>query len=138
MIFVDTSAWYAALIQDDDNSQPARDWIRHNREEISKSGLLTTDYVVDETLTLLRVRGHKRLALSVGRRVFDGPPHNLVAAVEYVTRLDILRAWEVFCEAPNWSFTDCTSFAVIERLQLKTSFAIDKHFRDFGIVTVVP
>lgn len=51
MIFVDTGAWFASLIPVDPDHAAASAWLAQNRE-----ALLTTDYVVDETLTLLRAR----------------------------------------------------------------------------------
>ncbi|MDT7605420.1 MAG: uncharacterized protein QOF61_3417 [Acidobacteriota bacterium] len=49
-------------------------------------------------------------------------------------------AWEIFRDYADkdWSFTDCASKALIERLGIKTAFAFDRHFRQFGSVTVVP
>lgn len=38
----------------------------------------------------------------------------------------------------QWSFTDCTSRVVMERLGIQKVFAFDDHFRQFGTVTVVP
>ena len=38
----------------------------------------------------------------------------------------------------EWSFTDCVSRAVIERLGITTAVAFDEHFRQFGTVIVVP
>ena len=55
-------------------------------------------------------------------------------------RSDIRRAWEHFRGAPlrDWSFTDCTSRAVIERLHIKHVLTFDHHFREFGGLTIVP
>jgi len=55
MIFVDTSAWFTAVVPSDPDHSAAASWLAINHE-----ALLTTDYVVDETLTLLRVRGERR------------------------------------------------------------------------------
>jgi predicted nucleic acid-binding protein len=38
----------------------------------------------------------------------------------------------------GWSFTDCTSRIVMERMKISTAFAVDHHFRQFGTVTVLP
>ena len=52
MIFVDTGAWHASAVPDDDNHPAARKWLDGNTQ-----ALLTTDYVIDELLTLLKIRG---------------------------------------------------------------------------------
>ena len=61
MIFVDTGAWFAATVPSDPDHAAASRWLAANTEP-----LLTTDYVVDETLTLLRVRGERRRSLLLG------------------------------------------------------------------------
>ncbi len=38
----------------------------------------------------------------------------------------------------EWSFTDCLSKVVMERLAIRTAFAFDQLFRQFGIVSVAP
>ena len=52
LVFVDTSAWFAAVAPVDANHTAADAWFKDNH-----CPLATTDYVVDETLTLLRARG---------------------------------------------------------------------------------
>jgi len=44
------------------------------------------------------------------------------------------RAWEIFKKYGDqtFSYTDCTSFAVMQIHKLKTSFAFDTHFEIFG------
>lgn len=131
MIFVDTSGWHAAFIPDDPQYVRAARWYRSNRQP-----LLTTDYVVDETLTLLRSRGHDRLALSLGRQFFAGT----LAQIYYLTPDDVQEAWHTFAQFSDkdWSFTDCTSRVVIKRLGILEALAFDLHFRQFGTVRVVP
>ena len=55
MIFVDTGAWYASLVPSDPDQVSAVAWLAAD-----SSPLLTTDYVIDETLTLLRARGERK------------------------------------------------------------------------------
>jgi uncharacterized protein len=131
MIFVDTGAWYASTVPDDDNHQKAQEWLRANDQP-----LLTTDYVIDETLTLLKVRGHAPLALDLGVALFAGE----LADVVLVTEDDIQQAWQTFRQFhdKDWSFTDCTSKVVMERLRAAQAFSFDHHFRQFGSVGVVP
>jgi predicted nucleic acid-binding protein len=55
MIFVDTSAWYAAEVEDDSNHKTAHNFL--STIASGKHGVaITTDYIIDETLTLLRIR----------------------------------------------------------------------------------
>jgi uncharacterized protein len=51
MVFVDTRAWFAAVVPSDPNHPQAASWLAANSEV-----LITTDYVIDEILTLLRAR----------------------------------------------------------------------------------
>ena len=52
--FVDTSGWYAHFSADDANHAAAQRFIR-----ASSGTLVTTNYVIDETITLMRARvGH--------------------------------------------------------------------------------
>ena len=50
------------------------------------------------------------------------------------------QAWDVFASHKDkgWSFTDCVSRAVIDRLGIVTACAFDVHFRQFGSLNVVP
>ena len=53
---------------------------------------------------------------------------------------DLQKATDIFFQFAdkNWSFTDCTSRVVMERLGIRRAFAFDDHFRQFGNVTVAP
>jgi predicted nucleic acid-binding protein len=131
MIFVDTGAWFASLIPSDPDYAAAIAWLAGNDEP-----LLTTDYIIDETLTLLRARGQRQRAREAGVSFFAGE----LAEVHYVTPAEVVAAWEVFRDYADkdWSFTDCTSKVVIESLGITAAFSFDQHFRQFGTVTVVP
>jgi uncharacterized protein len=131
MIFVDTGAWYASAVPDDVNHRLSRDWLNNNSEP-----LMTTDYVVDETLTLLKVRGHAPLAVAMGESLFAGELGDIVL----VTEDDIQRAWLTFKQFRDkkWSFTDCTSKIIMERLGVVRAFSFDYHFRQFGSIVVEP
>ena len=130
-VFVDTGAWFAFFVPADADHAAARTWFDSNTDP-----LVTTDYVVDELLTLLRVRGEFRRALEVGPALFNGD----LCQVEWVSPADVENAWGVFSgyHDKSWSFTDCVSRVVMERLRIMTAAAFDEHFRQFGTVTVVP
>lgn len=131
MIFVDTGGWYASSVREEINYPAAVQWLRQNRQP-----LLTTDFVVDETLTLMRARKQETVAQLIGSQFFDGG----LAQIYYLTEEDIRQTWQVFTRFADkeWSFTDCSSKVVMEKLGIAQAFAFDRHFRQFGMVSVVP
>lgn len=131
MIFVDSSAWYAVYSLRDVNHSIATTSIRSIREP-----LITSDYVVDETLTLLRARGENERAIAFGKRVLEGGWAKIVR----IDDADFAAWWKIFLTFSDklWSFTDCTSRVVMERLGIQRALAFDDHFRQFGSVTMVP
>lgn len=131
MIFVDTGAWFASVVPTDPDHKAAVTWLAANTFP-----LLTTDYVVDETLTLLRARGERTRSLRLGNSFF----HSDLATIHKLGALELELAWRVFesFADKDWSFTDCASKVVIEQLGITQAFAFDHHFRQFGAVEVVP
>lgn len=131
MIFVDSSAWFAVYSRRDMNHRAATTLIKGFREQ-----LVTSDYIADETLTLLRARGENSRALAFGRHVIEGGWARIVR----VDERDFSAAWAIFqaFHDKQWSFTDCTSRVVMERLGITKAFAFDDHFRQFGSVAILP
>jgi|GEM_PF-6085131 hypothetical protein len=87
MIFVDTGAWFASVVPSDSDHNIASGWLSHNTQQ-----LLTTDYVIDETLTLLRTRREAYRAIVLGDAFFSGR----IAIIYYLTEEDIQQTWQVF------------------------------------------
>jgi predicted nucleic acid-binding protein len=130
-VFVDTGAWFARFVPTDPDHSAAKAWLDRNTQP-----LITTDYVIDELLTLLRVGGEYQRALDIGPRMLHGE----VCELEWVTPPDVEEAWQVFSTYHDKAchFTDCVSRVVMERLGIDTALAFDEHFRQFGTVRVVP
>jgi len=130
VIFVDTGAWYALLDRQCVEHQVAVQYVASVTD-----ALVTTDYVLAESLTLLRARRLHDGALKLGERLLTQSQ----ARLEWVTPADVAHAWILFkFRDKNWSFVDCVSFAVIQRLGIREAFAFDDHFRQFGTLTVYP
>ncbi len=130
-VFVDTGAWFASIVPWDANHDQAATWLAQNARS-----LLTTDSVLSETLTLLRIRGERERAIWLGERIWSEE----LAVLYLVNREDQQAAWDVFRRFTDkeWSFVDCISKIVMERLEIDTAFSFDHHFRQFGNVQVVP
>lgn len=131
MIFVDTGAWFAAFVPNDPDHAAADQWLNTNTEP-----LVTTDYVIDELLTLLKIRGEFDRALRLGESLLD----ESICKIGWITPEDVHSGWEVFrsYRDKGWSFTDCVSYAFMQRLAVPAAFSFDHHFRQFGTVSVVP
>ena len=131
MIFVDTGAWFALFVPTDPDHPAARGWFDRNTQP-----LVTTDHVIDELPTLLKVRGEFPRALEVGPALLGGH----ICRLEWVSPADVSAAWQVFStyRDKGWSFTDCVSRVVMERLRVDAAVAFDEHFRQFGTVAVLP
>ncbi len=98
---------------------------------LGKHGILvTTDYVLDETLTLLRSRRDLASALAFEDKVKKSKSLRIFWIDE--TLFD--RAMGIFKKSNDklWSFTDCTSFALMRELVISKAFTFDKHFKEAG------
>ena len=127
-VFVDTS-WFKAFLDPDDafHNQAEKQYLQIKAK---KTHFITTNYIVDETLTLLRVRKNLELSLKF-RDMMVGMSHSL--KLIRVTPQDESKSWDLFPKPwSKLSFTDCTSFAVMQRLDLKDVAAFDDHFSRAG------
>ncbi|PHM06532.1 type II toxin-antitoxin system VapC family toxin [Nostoc sp. 'Peltigera malacea cyanobiont' DB3992] len=131
MIFVDTSAWFASIVPSDTDHQIASLWVNQNTEQ-----LITTDYIIDETLTLLRTRGEFLRAISLKEAFFS----DVLTTIYYLTEEDIRQTWQIFRQFSdkNWSFTNCASRVVMNKFHLTQAFTFDHYLRQFRFVNVVP
>ena len=115
-----------------DATDPAHAASRAARDAALKASqsLLTTDYVVDETLTLLRLRLSRPAAEAWWRQV-DGSPRvrwERIDSGRFERALDLLFRYK----DKDFSFTDCTSFAVMRELRLTKALTTDRHFKQMG------
>jgi predicted nucleic acid-binding protein len=130
-IFVDTSAWFALSDLTDSDYAMAVAFAQQ-----CKYSLVTTDYIVDELLTLFVKRRFKSLGLSWLKKVLFPGGCELIQVGE----ADFREACDMYVRFADkdWSFTDCTSLVVMRRLGIRRAFAFDRHFRQFGDIQVFP
>lgn len=130
-IFIDTSAWYAYVDKSDADHTAAVKLVKNLDRP-----LITSNYIFDEILTLSKVKIGYHVAINLGQKLWNQE----VATLIRVTEKDESRAWDIFVqyEDKGFSFTDCTSFAIMERLKINTAFAFDDHFIQFGKFIVIP
>jgi predicted nucleic acid-binding protein len=120
-LFVDTSGFFALLARRDAKHAAARRILK--RAKADRRGLVTTDYVLDETATLLKARGEARLAEALFERVQLSP----ACTVHWTDpeRFAAVRTFFLKHLDQAWSFTDCLSFCVMKDLKLREALTTD-------------
>ncbi len=128
-IFVDTGAWYAFIDKKDPDHIHARKFYSNNTVPF-----ITTNFIFDETVTLLMSRMGWRIAGKFGEKLKSSSFVSLAS----ITYADEERAWQIFMKYKDagFSYTDCTSFALMERLKIDTAFTFDEHFKTVRFKTV--
>jgi len=129
-LFVDTAGWVACA----DAVDPAHRRSTAARDQWLREGgvLVTSDYVVDETLTMLRFR----LGLAETEAWWHQVTGTSRLRWEYIglERADKARDLLFRHTDKEYSFTDCTSFVVMRELKLREALTTDHHFTQAGFV----
>lgn len=122
MIFVDTSAWYAAAAETGDTAEACREILEQHADD-----LLTSDAVLAELWTLLSARGQAHLASPTVADVVASVTVLGVEPRDRRTAVEILRTWS----DQAFSYTDALTFALIQREDVSTAVSLDRHFEVF-------
>ena len=119
-----------------DAADPLYDASCRERDACLRDGgiLVTTDYVIDETLTLVRVRLGLRAAADWWAQI-DASSRIRWERID-ASRAEKARDWFFEWTAENVSFTDCTSFVVMKELGLRRALTTDRHFLQAGFEVV--
>ncbi|MBX6364692.1 MAG: type II toxin-antitoxin system VapC family toxin [Gemmatimonadetes bacterium] len=127
-VFVDTSGWYALI----DRRDAAHGAVAALVRDLIGDGarLVTTDYVVDESCTLAKVRAG---AVAAGR-LLDLLHGTAALDLEWIGPERFDRARSLFRKHHDqaFSFTDCASFAVMRERRIAEAITTDDHFRVAG------
>lgn len=127
-VFIDSSGYFALLNKRDDRHGEACRILARLASQGRKA--VTTDYVLDESATLLRARGffHYASLLLENLRFSDA------CRVVHVTTHHFNSAATLFLlyHDQSFSFTDCVSFVVMRELHLKDALAKDRDFKIAG------
>jgi predicted nucleic acid-binding protein len=132
LIFVNTSGWLALYNPDDPNHAAARSLWDDLREQAVR--FVTTDYVLDQVYTALKVFGSLHSAQAFHQVISKSALVRLFMADSVIFD----RAWKVFVddEQPQWTFTDCINYAVIQYTGVTEVFTFDPTFTAPGMATI--
>ncbi len=128
-IFIDTWAWVALGDARDSGHQAAiaaDDWI-HDQGLV----MVTSDFILDETITGIHAGAGARAASAF----IDMLEAQIAADELMLLPVSVARRREGLSwfkrlarDTPKLSFTDCTSFALMDELGIKLAFTADGHF----------
>ncbi len=123
-IFVNTSGWLALYNPNDPHHGAAKQLWEELRNQSVR--FVSTDYVMEQVYTALKVFGSLHTAQAVHQLVNNSALLRLFMADSVIFD----RAWQVFVEDehPQWTFTDCVNYAVIQYLGVTEVVTFDPTF----------
>ncbi len=132
-IFIDTWGWLTLRDRDETRHGDVKEFYQQLRD--GNEMIYTSDYVLDETITLV----FKRLPFKTAKESLaklDKAIEQGYLQVEWVTperfeKAKILRL--KYQDKPKISFTDLSSMVVMEELGLKDIITGDEHFEHVGM-----
>ncbi|MCD6468886.1 MAG: type II toxin-antitoxin system VapC family toxin [Thermoplasmata archaeon] len=132
-VFIDTWGWLALGHRRDARHREVRAFYQALQEE----GALcyTTDYVLDETITLLFRREVFKEVVRFIEGIFQATKEQRLT-VERITSERFSSAWRLrkrFQDKPKISFTDLTSMVIMKEKGIKSILTEDEHFLQVGM-----
>lgn len=128
MIFVDTGPFLGRyLARDQHHTASVAEW---KRLLAAGTPLATSNFVLDEALTLLARRAGASFAAARGRELY-GSDRLRILRPDAATEAQALDWMERFADQ-RLSFTDCTSFALMQAHGIHSAFSFDHHFQIAG------
>ena len=126
--FVDISGFYALLVQND--SMHAKAVSILNKATVTRARFVTSDYILDETVTLLKARGHGHLI----EGFLDATLASDACTIEWMDprRFESTRQFHRKHSDKAWSFTDCFSFCMVRETKLRRAHTKDAQCRQAG------
>jgi predicted nucleic acid-binding protein len=129
-IFVDTSAVYAFISEDDRNHEIARQiW---ETLLTGEDKLVTNSYVIVESITLIQ----QRLGMKYVRAFL--PQFTPILHMDWLGQEQHSRAVEQLLGANrrHLSLVDCSCFETMRRLGIEKAFTFDEHFQERGFKVI--
>lgn len=128
MIFVDTGAFLARYIERDQCHDAAIAHWRTMRND--RRQCFTSNFVLDETITLLARRSTYQFAAERARNLLESKSLSILRPDESdeFAALELLQKYA----DQGVSFTDCVSFVLMDKHSIQCAFSFDRHFRIVG------
>lgn len=131
---MDATAWVALFDPKDQNYDKAKEFWNTLRDPSKPVRFYTSDYVLDEAYTLLKLHVNSKSSLMLHWIISESK----ITAVSFIGKKMYDEAWKIFSgyEDKRWSFTDCTSYVLMKRDKLIEVFAFDNHFKQMEFIVL--
>jgi predicted nucleic acid-binding protein len=131
LLFADTWGWCVSANPREVQHQTVRQIMETTLQ--AKSHLIATNFILDETYTLVRFRVHHQVSIELHQKIERLIVGKLLKVIHITPELED-AAWRIFerYSDKDFSFTDCTSFAVMQLLGLTQALTNDHHFEQMG------
>ncbi|MCU0552955.1 MAG: PIN domain-containing protein [Leptolyngbya sp. Prado105] len=134
-LFIDTSGWASLFITQEPSHLLANQVLNQALQQ--RQTLITSNYIISELVALL----HSPLRQSRSR-IFE-----IIDAIKTVPYVQIIHldqvtdqtAWEL-CKSRSdkpWSLVDCSSFVLMQQLNIQQAFTTDHHFEQAGFIRLL-
>ena len=132
---MDTSGWASLFITQEPTHSLANRVLNQALQQ--RQTLITSNYIITELVALL----HRPLR-QPRARIFE-----IVDAIKTVPYVQIVHldsatdqtAWEL-CKSrsdKSWSLVDCSSFVLMQQLNIQQAFTTDHHFEQAGFIRLL-
>ena len=135
LVFVDSSALKANYDAGDNFHARAVEMMRKiASRETEVASFVTTDYVLDEAVTLTRFAHSHAKAVELAEATLQSKFVDMV----YCDQGLFSEGMKIFKQHADkeWSLTDCLSFAAMRKFGVRTAFTFDSHFKQAGFLVI--
>jgi predicted nucleic acid-binding protein len=130
-IFIDSSAFLALEDESDEHHEEA---IRFRNQELLPGNyeFITTSYILDETLTLIRSRLGIPASIDFSKKIRKSRIVRILSVSKEMEEkaLDLFEMYD----DKTFSFTDCISFVMMQDLGIQEAFTFDEHFTQMRLL----
>jgi len=133
LVFVDTWGWLALGHRPDERHEEIKTLYRKLRE--NNNFLFTSDYVLDELITLI----FRRESFAEGASFIEGvlgASERGIISIEKINSQRFTKAWRLrrqLSDKPSISFTDISSMVIMKEKKIKNILTEDDHFLQVGM-----
>lgn len=132
-IFMDSFAWIAIINKSDNYHKPSLKLLNDMLSQ--QTELVTTNYILIETINALSKAEYRKAIIEFINRIEKSPSVTVIKITDEIHK----TAWKLYQQRmdKDWGITDCTSFEVMNLVNIKRAFTNDKHFEQAGYTILI-